>query len=200
MKKIKNLNFKDKKNISGNNYYFSINGENGDTKTFILLTNENSKDFSSFVNDENGAIHGAWEGLSEDIKQYNETHSNELLPELPDFSSSRPREIIKSENNYETQVGTVEFEANRDFEREELYNLFCNEMTNANNSGKGRLYLNNRYAYDFKSNGFLTSLEIYIASNSKKEVEVQEKIEAIDKSALAEALGFKPTIKRRWIY
>ena len=186
---------KDKKNISGNNYYFSINGENGDTKTFILLTNENSKDFSSFVNDENGAIHGAWEGLSEDIKQYNETHSNELLPELPDFSSSRPREIIKSENNYETQVGTVEFEANRDFKREELYNLFCNEMTNANNSGKGRLYLNNRYAYDFKSNGFLTSLEIYIASNSKKEVEVQEKIEAIEKSALAEALGFKPTIK-----
>lgn len=185
--------------INGISTYFTSNNEQGEMKGMIYLCGSTEKWFSTLLNDGNGNIKGAYDGLVKQINEYNEEFPSKKLPIPNSIHDKLPKQLIATQSNNETKayvIGDAIPEINKKGnENHNMFNRLVVSVENENNKGNKNQYLDFKYAYYYSDNGFSYQLEKYIEEIDKNIKDANDKLESLKDDAISKALGFRPTVE-----
>lgn len=169
----------------------SDNGTNGDGNTFL-----------SFFEDSTGNVEGRYRAITELVNDFNSKNDTVKINNLPDnvVSDTFTTRQLLFENENDNTKFVIDKDGSNDRIKEAsepLYNVFRECVDNENNKSAGNVsrYTNYKYGFFYSDNGFYSFINERLEYFTKREKEINEKLDKIVPNAIAEALKFFPTVE-----
>ena len=167
----------------------------------LIESDENISDpeeYEDYVNDGDGQM-GVYDSLMNLIDEFNAKYSNRQLPKPIDMRTQTPSHRIFKNETDETKYIIDKNSTNDDIKQanEQFYEKFKNIVDKENTKqGDGvSRYSKYQFGYFYKDNGFYGTLKSVLESIAEEEKDINKKLEDSVKDALAERLGFYPTVE-----
>lgn len=166
----------------------------------IILVNNNAEDgFSEHFQDRNNTVHDAYEALKNYVEDFKKEYPSDgiSMGSLPDFSQAKPKQRIFQNGENRSHYIIDSNRANDDIKNKSshLYHAFENKVLEQNVDNQVNKYHNTTLAYFYNDNDFVKKLNNAMKSASDKEKSVAEKIEKNKNDAIAQSLGWYPTVE-----
>lgn len=165
----------------------------------VMVEFEPSYTFEDYFNDRDGVVNGAYEGLLNEVKEFNSDFTSISLPEPKNFADEIALErVFKDDKN--NNFALVDTKKNNDDilnNAPNLYRAFEAKVLSENdyNNNKVNKYIYNNYGYFYNDGGFGKALSNALKDATERESTLAEKISENKTNALAQRLGFFPSVE-----
>ncbi len=163
----------------------------------VIVENDAKESFAEHFDDKDGTVNGAYESLIAEIKTFNEEFVNANLPNPKNFAEAMPTQRIQEDDKHQGQLVIDKNNINDDIKEQTpfLYNAFESNVLRQNYKGDVNKYSKTKLAYYYYDGGFSSTLNKAIKDATDKERDLSSKIASNKADALAQRLGFKPTVE-----
>lgn len=187
------------RSYKGINTFYTASNEQGQIRGMIYLGSDGDKRLNVLLNDANGNIEGAYNGLVNKIKSYNEEFTGEKLPIPNSVHDKLPTQLIATQSNNESKayvIGNAIPDIGKKGHRNySMFQKLVISVENANKNDGRNPFLDKKYAYYYDDNRFSSTLEKYLEKINKRVNEANTKLEKLKDDTIANALGFSPTVE-----